>query len=63
VETGATTAIVTHEWKLVLWRDGTQELYDRRTDPHDLDNLAGRADLAQVQADLSERCQTWRDTR
>jgi len=61
VETGATTAIVTPEWKLVCWRDGTEELYHRRTDPHDLDNRAGEPDLADIQADLAARLEAWRE--
>ena len=62
VETGATTAIVTPDWKLVRWRDGTEELYDRRDDPHDLDNLDGDPDHADTQADLASRIAMWKAT-
>lgn len=61
VESGATTAVVTEEWKLVRWRDGTEEVYNRREDPHDLENLAGRASVQQIQAGLGERIECWRD--
>ena len=60
VETGATTAIVTPDWKLVCWRDGTEELYDRRADPHDLDNLGGVPFLAGTRAALRERIEAWK---
>ena len=60
VEAGATTAILTPDWKLVRWRDGTEELYDRRRDPYDLDNLADHAGLDDIQADLRARLETWK---
>ena len=60
VETGATTAILTPDWKLFVWRDGFEELYDRRTDPHDLDNRAGDPALADVQAALRRRIEAWK---
>jgi len=61
VETGATSAVVTPEWKLVRWRDGTEELYDRQADPHDLDNRAGDPALAETQAALRARIERWKE--
>jgi uncharacterized sulfatase len=38
-----------------------EELYDLKTDPWELENLAGRPDLAEVQADLARRLDAWMD--
>jgi len=40
IESGYSRALLTEKWKFVHWKDGTEELYDRINDPHDLDNLA-----------------------
>ena len=37
------------------WLDGTVELYDRRADPLEMENLAGRDDCRSLQADLGDR--------
>ena len=42
--------VVTSEWKHMRWRDGFEELYNRKDDPHDLHNLAGQ-----------KQCQTVKD--
>lgn len=55
VETRQTEAIVTSEWKLVRWKDGTLELYNRKNDPHDLDNLAAEPLKKTIRRTLSER--------
>lgn len=34
--------IRTHGWKLIAYADGERELYDLRSDPHELRNLAGK---------------------
>ncbi|NQT51721.1 sulfatase-like hydrolase/transferase [bacterium] len=60
VETGATAAVLTPDWKLVTWQDGTEELYDRRRDPHDLDNLAAAPSLEPTRAALRERLAAWK---
>ena len=39
------------------WLDGTVELYDRRADPLEMENLAGRDGQRAVQADLEDRMQ------
>ena len=39
------------------WLDGTVELYDRRADPLEMENLAGRDDHRELQADLEDRMQ------
>ena len=55
IECGPTNALVTPDWKLVRWRDGTEELYDRVNDPHDLFNVAGKSSLADIQRELRSR--------
>ena len=37
------------------WLDGTVELYDRRADPLEMDNLAGRDDQRNLESELEER--------
>jgi len=58
VEDG-TNALLTPEWKYILWPDGTEELYDRQRDPHDLDNLADEPGLEAVRAELRRRLEDW----
>ena len=35
------------------------ELYDIKADPHEWENLAGRADLADIQAELRSKLEAW----
>jgi len=44
--------IVSADWKYMLWPDGFEELYDRRTDPHELRNLASTDRHAALCADF-----------
>ncbi len=44
-------AIRSEHWRYIRYADGTQELYDLRTDPHEWTNLADRPEYAQVIAD------------
>ncbi len=57
---GGSDALLTSEWKYALWPDGTEELYDRRRDPHDLFNLGDDPAYAAVRADLRRRLEAWR---
>lgn len=59
VERGLTNAIVTRQWKLVLWNDGTEELYNRAQDPHDLYNLGSDQSLTQVRRRLRRCLEKW----
>jgi arylsulfatase A-like enzyme len=43
--------VVDQDWKYVLGSDGTERLFHRVTDPDDLDDRAGRPELADVLAD------------
>ena len=46
----------TDRWTYVVWTEsGDKELYDRRRDPYELRNLAGRADQRAIQARLAAR--------
>ena len=42
-------------WKYVRYAGGAVEMYDLNTDPHELDNLAGREEFATVEQDLQHR--------
>lgn len=61
-DTGATTdplpwlyhGIVTDQWKYVERETGKKELYDLDADPHELVNLAGKADYATDEARLAD---------
>ncbi len=47
------------DWKLVADMEGTVQLYHLPDDPSETVNLAGRADHAHVQADLTAELVTW----
>jgi len=47
--------IRTGRWKYNLYLHNGEELYDLQADPHELVNLAGRAEAARVQADMKAR--------
>ncbi|MCD6352034.1 MAG: sulfatase-like hydrolase/transferase, partial [Armatimonadetes bacterium] len=55
VEGGPAQALITPEWKYIAWRGGTEELYDRLADPHDLYNLGSDPALEQRRHALRER--------
>lgn len=50
-------AIRTQEWKYVEYTTGEKELYNLKTDPYELENLASAAEYASLQADLAKRLQ------
>jgi arylsulfatase A-like enzyme len=43
----------TGRYTWVEWANGARELYDRQTDPHELNNLAGASNLAGLRSTLS----------
>ncbi|MCA9192893.1 MAG: sulfatase [Planctomycetales bacterium] len=40
--------IRSHNWRYIRYADGTEELYDERTDPHEWHNLAGQPRYASI---------------
>ena len=38
---------VTADWRYIHYADGTEELYNERTDPHEWTNVAAKPELAQ----------------
>ena len=49
----------TERWKYCYYVDGDAELYDLREDPHEMTNLAGRAELREVEQELRTRILDW----
>lgn len=47
-------AVVTEEWRYIRYADGTEELYNQKTDPNEWTNVAGRPDLAGVKEALAK---------
>ena len=46
-------SVRTGRWRLTRYRDGSEELYDHGVDTHEWTNLAGRAELDGVRAELA----------
>jgi hypothetical protein len=42
-------------WHFIRYDDGAEELYDSMNDPHEWDNLAGKATFQSVQLEMSKR--------
>jgi arylsulfatase A-like enzyme len=47
-------AVVSERWRYIRYNDGTEELYDRVTDPNEFTNVASKPDLAPVKTDLAK---------
>ena len=56
---GKATAMRTPEWTYIHRLYERDELYDRRNDPHELTNLSGRVELAEVERGLKARMTDW----
>jgi arylsulfatase A-like enzyme len=59
VTCGKVVALRTSDWTYVYRLYEDDELYDRRADPDERHNLAGRAETADVEANLKERLLAW----
>ncbi len=46
--------LVTSDWRYIRYEDGTEELYNERTDPHEWTNVAGKAEFASVKQNLAK---------
>jgi len=44
-------AVRSERWRLIAYADGSEELYDHASDPHETRNLAGLPDYAEVRAE------------
>ncbi len=47
-------ALRTPRWRYIRWADGSEELYDHATDPHEWHNVAGLPRWSQIKEDLAE---------
>ncbi|WAJ71738.1 sulfatase [Catenovulum adriaticum] len=47
-------AIIFENWNFIQYKDGSQELYNQTTDPHEYNNLIGQPQYAEVIEKLSE---------
>lgn len=56
---GKAVAVRSVDWTYVRRLYEPPELYDRRTDPDEIVNLAGRADVAAVEAELEGEILRW----
>jgi len=55
------TSIISDRWKMGVYHlDDDGDLYDLRADPHELNNLYGTPEVADVQAELTRRLLDWR---
>jgi len=57
----AVRAVRTEELKYVWNPQGVDELYDLRADPHEMNNLSGRPEMAGIQGELASRLYAWLD--
>ena len=58
----ASHAVRTDRWRYIRYRDGSEELYDHSSDPHEWVNLAGSADHARLLVELRRhlpKSRTW----
>ncbi|MFP4144996.1 MAG: sulfatase [Phycisphaeraceae bacterium] len=54
-----TKSIRTADWRYIWYGTGEEELYDHREDPHELNNLAGDPEYADVKQRLKMRLLEW----
>jgi len=47
-------AVRSERWRYIRYNDGTEELYDCKSDPHEWKNLAGNSRLDSIKQDLSK---------
>jgi hypothetical protein len=46
--------LATAEWRYIHYADGTEELYNERTDPREWTNVAAKAEYADVKKKLAQ---------
>ena len=47
-------AVVSERWRYIIYSDGGEELYDRKEDPNEFTNLAGKLEYASIKTDLAK---------
>jgi arylsulfatase A-like enzyme len=47
-------AVVTEEWRFIRYADGTEELYNQKSDPNEWTNQAGNAEFAKIKRELAK---------
>lgn len=58
------TGVRTDRYTYVVWTEtGEKELYDRRRDPHELDNVAGRPGYAEIERELARKLRRLKDCK
>ncbi len=58
------TGVRTDRYTYVVWTEtGEKELYDRRRDPHELDNVAGDSRYAEVERELARKLRKLKDCK
>jgi hypothetical protein len=45
-------AVATSDWRYIRYADGTEELYDQRTDPYEWTNVAAKPENADIKKKL-----------
>jgi choline-sulfatase len=45
-------AVISERWRYIRYRDGGEELYDRRNDPHEFTNVAGDAKHGELKKEM-----------
>lgn len=45
--------VIRDQWRYIRYKEGTEELYDLRTDPHEFTNLAAKPEFAEMKSSLS----------
>ena len=48
------TSVRTERWRYIRYEDGSEELYDHKTDPNEWTNLADRKEFAEIKKHLAE---------
>ena len=48
-------AVRSERYRYIRYKDGSEELYDHKSDPNEWQNLAGRASLGEIKAQLRQR--------
>ncbi len=56
---GKAVAMRTERWSYIYRLYENDELYDRKSDPHELHNLSGQAEVAGIERELRDATLEW----